>query len=58
MDPEQLEALSAERCARVSGFSLHANVAMPARPGRAFVSMCGASSGGQRALEGVAGWAG
>jgi len=31
IDPEEMESLSSERCARVSGFSLHANVAVPAR---------------------------
>jgi hypothetical protein len=29
--PEEMESLSSERCARVSGFSLHAAVAVPAR---------------------------
>jgi hypothetical protein len=31
IDPEEMESLSSDRCARVSGFSLHANVAVPAR---------------------------
>ncbi len=31
IDPEQLPALEGERCARASGVSLHANVAVPAR---------------------------
>ena len=30
VDPEALEAMSSERCSRVSGFSVHANVAVPA----------------------------
>jgi len=31
IDPEEMASLSSDRCARVSGFSLHANVAVPAR---------------------------
>jgi hypothetical protein len=31
VDPEEMESLSSERCARSSGFSVHANVAVPAR---------------------------
>ena len=31
IDPEEIESLSSDRCARVSGFSLHANVGVPAR---------------------------
>jgi hypothetical protein len=31
IDPEEMESLSSERCARMSGFSLHANVAVPAQ---------------------------
>ena len=31
IDPEEMESPSSDRCARLSGFSLHANVAVPAR---------------------------
>jgi len=31
VDPEEIEAMSSERCVRFQGFSLHANVAVPGR---------------------------
>jgi hypothetical protein len=40
IDPEVLPALEGERCASVSGFSLHANVAVPARDLRRLERLC------------------
>jgi hypothetical protein len=40
IDPEALPALQAERCASVSGVSLHANVAVPARDRRRLERLC------------------
>jgi len=40
IDPEELPALEGERCARVSGVSLHANVAVPARDRRRLERLC------------------
>jgi hypothetical protein len=40
IDPEALPALEGERCARVDGVSLHANVAVPARDRRRLERLC------------------
>jgi hypothetical protein len=40
IDPEDLPALEGERCASVSGVSLHANVAVPARDRRRLERLC------------------
>ncbi len=40
IDPEALPALEGERCASVSGISLHANVAVPARDRRRLERLC------------------
>ena len=40
IDPEDLPALEGERCASVSGVSLHANVAVPARDHRRLERLC------------------
>jgi len=40
IDPEDLPALEGERCASLSGVSLHANVAVPARDRRRLERLC------------------
>ena len=40
VDPDQLPALSSARCVGVSGFSLHANVAVPARDRARLERLC------------------
>lgn len=40
IDPDDLPALEGERCASVSGVSLHANVAVPARDRRRLERLC------------------
>jgi hypothetical protein len=40
IDPEDLPAVESERCARVSGVSLHANVAVPARDRQRLERLC------------------
>jgi len=47
IDPEELESLSSERCARVSGFSLHARerLRMQAREGAAIKECRSARTG-------------
>ena len=40
VDPEVMEVTAAERCARLSGFSLHANVALPARDRERLERLC------------------
>ena len=53
VDPEEMESLSSDRCARVAGFSLHANVAVPARDRarleRLINPLYGPSAAGRRA---------
>jgi hypothetical protein len=60
IDAESLDALASPRCATVSGFSLHANVAVPARdpsaPGTTGSILC-ASSPGHRATPAPGRWA-